>query len=169
MFTSYTDYRNCHASPVRDARLPSDPGWFPGLTAHRSPSLRSIRAAHNGSALLGTSGKVSQVRSFLRPVDRPAPGWGRRILYGNVPACTRRARAFRQNRVCGFDQMGFRLKTDCRAHIMRPWAGDIRPCTDARRLRPYHFPEASWSLYGAQLETHGSVWNKLSCPLGHND
>ena len=41
----------CHASPAPDARLPSASGWCPGLTALPSPSLRSIRAACDGSAL----------------------------------------------------------------------------------------------------------------------
>ncbi len=45
-------HRCCHASPARDARLPFDlgSGWpVPGLPP---PSLRSIRAARDGSALL---------------------------------------------------------------------------------------------------------------------
>ena len=44
----------CHASPMRHARLPFDSGWCPGRFApFPSPSLRSIPAAHDGSALLG--------------------------------------------------------------------------------------------------------------------
>ena len=152
MFTSYQDYRFCHASPVRDARLPS-------VSKHKHPgpqpsfglcfSLRSIRAAHNGSALLGTSGKVSQVRSFLRPVDRLAPGWGRRILYGNVPACTRRAGAFRQNRWAELTKRNVSVGT----HIMRPptGSGGRYPPLHNVLPRPCHFPEDSGVRTGRGL------------------
>lgn len=39
----------CHVSPARDARLPDHSGWCLGPTALLSPSLRSIRAARDGS------------------------------------------------------------------------------------------------------------------------
>ena len=46
----FQELRRYHASPVRDARLPFDSGWSAGrCAALRSPSLRSIRAAHDGS------------------------------------------------------------------------------------------------------------------------
>ena len=48
--TYFLHAQRCHASPVRDARLSSDSGWSAGRPAAlRSPSLRSIRAAHDGS------------------------------------------------------------------------------------------------------------------------
>src|SRR5699024_9756510 len=44
----------CHGLPARDARLPSVSGWSAGRPAAlRSPSLRSIRAAPDGSPLPG--------------------------------------------------------------------------------------------------------------------
>ena len=47
------DSASRHAAPVRDARLPSDSGLKQDSCAVLgfSPSLRSIRAAHNGLAL----------------------------------------------------------------------------------------------------------------------
>ncbi len=48
--------RRCHAAPVRHARLPSASAWSPPRNAGlRSASLRSIRAAHDGSALPSTT------------------------------------------------------------------------------------------------------------------
>ena len=41
--------------------------------------------------------------------------------------------------------------------------------TKAKLLRPHHFPEASWSLYGTQVETHGCVSRFFRAPQGHND
>ena len=53
-----------HASPMRNARLPSDSGWSAGCVAPmRSPSLRSIRAAHHGSASNGAPPKPSTAGS----------------------------------------------------------------------------------------------------------
>ena len=52
----------CHAAPVRDARLPSDSGWSAGrCAALRSPSLRSIRAAHDGSVVEYTLAPGQQI------------------------------------------------------------------------------------------------------------
>ena len=73
--TAFTQRLSCRASPVRNARLPSDSGWPAGCSAPlRSPSLRSIRAAHDGSTLSSdTGGKVSGLRHRPRPFIRLAP------------------------------------------------------------------------------------------------
>ena len=61
----------CHALPARDARLPDHSDWSAGRRAAlRSSSLRSIRAARDGAALLnknrrlsGSAGKAPKVLS----------------------------------------------------------------------------------------------------------
>ena len=63
------------AARSRPGRFRCDSGWSAGRPAAlRSPSLRSIRAAHDGCALLGTGGKVSGVGT-PRPVDRLCALW----------------------------------------------------------------------------------------------
>ncbi len=53
----------CHAPPARDTRLPSDSGWSAShFVAFRSPSLRSIRAAPDGSALPSVTGRPRPAR-----------------------------------------------------------------------------------------------------------
>jgi len=58
-------------------------------------------------ALLGTDGKVSGIRSSPDLLTAPRLVGAGAFYIGNVPACTRRARAFRQNRIRGFDRLEF--------------------------------------------------------------
>ena len=64
-YSPKTGRRSCHAMPVRDARLPSDSGSKQICPANLgfSPSLRSIRATHDGFALLRCNGRARH--SFL--------------------------------------------------------------------------------------------------------
>ena len=86
---------SCHASPVRDARLPFISGWWPGLAPLPSPSFQSIRAAHNGSgaSLLSRLACSRRAASFhLRLVSGAcAPS----LAFVPVhPRCSQRLRRF---------------------------------------------------------------------------
>ena len=70
-----------HASPVRDARLPSASGWSPGRFASlRLPSLRSIRAAHDGSdAIPFTLRSAQTARPLSLRLGQNPPASARRL------------------------------------------------------------------------------------------
>ena len=67
----------CHASPVRNARLPSvsDKTRLRFAAAGLLPSLRSIRAAHDGSALLPCHARAGRMAGSLslRLKQNPVP------------------------------------------------------------------------------------------------
>ena len=107
----------CHGLPARGARLPSVSGWSAGRPAAlRSPSLRSIRAAPDGSPLLAVTACLlatpgfppsrAGLRAALRPCARPRSGpsgllpTARRFSLSRL-ACSRRPASLRLGLVCG--------------------------------------------------------------------
>ena len=86
----------CHVTPVRDARLLSDSGKIKfAVQISILPSLRSIRAAHNGFTLLSVTLRIGRaagvafaptlagLRAAMRPLARHrfAPSSPARLFY----------------------------------------------------------------------------------------
>ena len=168
MFTSYTDYRNCHASPVRDARLPSDSG-------HKHPGLRPFLVCiprFGPSALLttarrfvGTDGKVSGIRSSPDLLTAPRlvgagafyMGMSRPVHVGPGPSV--------KTAYAGLTVWNLSPKMCCRGRRPRRPAPPVPATPDKRRAgssRPTRVlsqaPPAAiplsrdfWSSYGTQV------------------
>ena len=133
----------CHGLPARGARLPSVSGWSAGRPAAlRSPSLRSIRAAPDGSPLLAVTACLlatpgfppsrAGLRAALRPCARPRSGpsgllpTARRFLVSCfAPSATGNCSPLREKHLAPVARLLFRLR------------GPLLPCSRALRTSPY--------------------------------